>query len=237
MVQLVGAHSVVRGGSLVRALLIGRLFFIAVIIAAIVGQLLTSLSFWGARGFDDTARNIVGYFSFFTVQSNLLSLVVLGILVSAPLVGRPLGRRLHVLQLATTSYMVVTGIIYNTQMRGIELPQGATLDWSNEVLHVVAPVWMLLEWLAGARERDLQWRDLGTVAIFPLAWLGYTLLRAPKTDVEASTNPYWYPQLDPASYDSGYLGVAGMCLAIATTLIAVAAAQLAYARWRGRPRR
>lgn len=237
MVQVTGPHSAVRVDPLRRALLIGRAAVILLILGAIIGQLLTSLSFWSGRGFDDTGRNVVAYFSFFTVQSNLLSLAVLGTLVAAQSGIVRIGRRFDVLQLAATAYMAVTGIVYNTQMRDIELPEGSTLEWSNEVLHLVAPLWMVLDWFVSRRGRDLQWRDLGTIVIFPIAWLGYTLLRAPKTTAEQSTTPYWYPQFDAANYDSGYFGVAGMCLVIAATLLVVAAVHLGYARWRRRARR
>src|SRR5690606_29600106 len=32
-----------------------------------------------------------------------------------------------------TTYMIITGIVYNLLLRGIELPQGSTVPWSNEV--------------------------------------------------------------------------------------------------------
>ena len=44
-----------------------------------------------------------------------------------------------------TTYMIVTGIVYNTLLRGVELPQGVTVWWSNEILHVVAPLLLLAD--------------------------------------------------------------------------------------------
>ena len=36
-----------------------------------------------------------------------------------------------------TTYMIVTGLVYNILLRGIELPQGSEpIPWSNETLHV-----------------------------------------------------------------------------------------------------
>lgn len=220
-----------------RILLVGRATIAALALAAVVSQLTVSLVFWYQRGAHDVAQNLVTYFSFFTVESNILSMVLLGILVAAQL-GRPrIGRRFDVLLLSATSYMIVTGVVYNVLMRDIVLPADATLVWSNEVLHVVAPLWMLIDWFVSTRERDVRWRDLGTVVIFPALWLGYTLMRAPKTPEQAIDNPYWYPPLDPATYDNGYFGVVGTCLAVTVALLLAAAVQIAYARWRRSARR
>jgi hypothetical protein len=214
-----------------RALLVGRAVMATTILVAVVAQLLTSLHFWAQRGASDGGQNVVTYFSFFTVESNILSLVLLSILVAAQL-GRPrIGRRFDVLLLCATSFMLVTGIVYNAMMRDIVLPADATVGWSNEVLHVVAPVWMLLDWFASPRLRDVRWRDLGTVLLFPAAWLAYTLIRAPKSPAEAVGNPYWYPPLDPSTYDTGYLGVIGTCSAVVAMLLVATAVLIVFARW------
>ena len=244
MVQAVTARDAVQGSTRTRAPLLraraltaGRAAVAALILAAIAGQLTTSLHFWGEQGYGDVPRNVANYLSFFTVESNILAMLALGILVAAHLGGPRVGRRFDVLLLCATSYMVVTAVVYNTSMRGVELPQGATLGWSNEVLHLIAPLWMLLDWFASTRERAVHWRDLGTVILFPLVWLGYTFLRAPKTSVEAGETPYWYPMLDPASYDSGVLGVVGSCLCVAAALLITAAVHVAFVRWQQRARR
>ena len=41
--------------------------------------------------------------------------------------------------------MVVTGVVYNLLLRGIVLDQGTTVPWSNEVMHLVGPAFMLLD--------------------------------------------------------------------------------------------
>lgn len=236
MVQVVTARSVIRGRVASGTLLVGRAGIAALIVASVAAQLSVSLAYWEAMGYPDGPRNVVNYLSFFTVQSNLLAVVVLALLVVAQLGGprlaRRLGRRFDVLLLGTTSYMLVTGIVYNAAMRDVELPQGATVDWSNEVLHLIAPLWMLIDWFLSPRRRRLQWWDLGTITIFPLLWLGATFLRAPQTVAQANETPYWYPMLDPATYDNGVFGVLATCLGVAALLLAVGAGQLGYARWR-----
>lgn len=237
MLLAVTAGDAVQRSTLPRALFIGRAIVAVLIFAALVGQLGTSLAFWSEQGYGDVRQNVTVFLSFFTVESNILAMVALGLLVAAHLGRSRPGRHADVLLLGATGYMVVTALVYNTVMRGVELPQGATLDWSNEVLHLVAPLWMLLDWFACPRERDLRWRDIGTIAVFPLAWLGGTFLLAPKSAAEASDTPYWYPMLDPANHDTGVLGVVGTCSGVAAALLATTAAQLAFDRWRHRARR
>ncbi len=50
------------------------------IVAAIIGQLQTSLGYWhDTAGIADPTVQLVNFFSFFTIESNVLSVVVLGI--------------------------------------------------------------------------------------------------------------------------------------------------------------
>ncbi len=39
--------------------------------------------------------------------------------------------------------MIITGLLYNVLLRG-ELARGATVAWSNEVLHILGPVYLLV---------------------------------------------------------------------------------------------
>ncbi|SFS09122.1 hypothetical protein SAMN04487783_1213 [Agrococcus baldri] len=219
-----------------RFLLVGRAVIAIAILAAVVGQLITSITFWTARGDESIPLNVLNFFSFFTIESNVLAVMVLAVLVAAQL-GRPrIGRRFDVLLLCVSTYMVVTGIVYNTLLRGIELPQGATLGWSNEVLHLIAPLWMLADWLLSSGKRELRFGDLRVVVIFPLVWLAYTLLRGPFTRDQATGRDWWYPYpfLDPATHANGYVGVAIMCVIIAATVVLAAWGMIAISRARRR---
>ncbi|GAA1424176.1 Pr6Pr family membrane protein [Agrococcus citreus] len=222
----------IRASPLRRILLVGRAVIALAILAAIVGQLITSIGYWTARGDASIPLDLLNFFSFFTIESNIIAMVVLAVLVAAQL-GRPrIGRRFDVLLLCASTYMVVTGIVYNTLLRGIELPQGATLGWSNEVLHLIAPLWLLVDWLLSSAKRDVRFADVSIVAIFPVVWLGYTLLRGPSTLDQATGRDWWYPYpfLDPATHANGYAGVAIMCVIVAATVLLVAAGLVAVSR-------
>src|SRR5690606_32790769 len=152
---------------------------------------------------------------FFTILSNLGAAVVLAVAaIWALTCGRDATREPRWLAVAlscVTTYMIITGIVYNLLLRGIELPQGSTVPWSNEVLHVVIPLFLLVYVLFAPKRRMLSWATIGTIAAFPIVWAIYTLVRANLIISPALATPYWYPFpfLKPHITPSGYLGVAG----------------------------
>jgi hypothetical protein len=134
--------------------------------------------------------------------------------------------------------MVTTGIVYNLLLRGIELPQGSTVPWSNEVLHVVIPLFLLADVLFAPKRRMLSWPALGIIAAFPIVWAIYTLVRANLVTSPGTGDPYWYPYpfLNPHLTPGGYLGVAGYIVGIAVAIIAVGAGVIWWSRRRAEVR-
>ncbi|PVE97906.1 Pr6Pr family membrane protein [Microbacterium sp. TPD7012] len=210
-------------------------------VAAIVAQLVRSI---------DVARSaeteygqhmptvIANFFSFFTIESNVLAAVALasGGIWALRQKDRTLvePRWLAVLLVCASTYMIVTGVVYNTLLRGIPLPQGATVPWSNEVLHVFVPIIMLIDVLVAPRRRALGWGAVGIAAIFPIVWVVYTLIRANLVIAPATGNPYWYPYpfLDPHQ-PGGYGAVTLYVLLIAAIIIGAAAGVVWIGRKRG----
>ncbi|GAA2184814.1 hypothetical protein GCM10009785_34210 [Brooklawnia cerclae] len=194
------------------AVVVLRLAVAAGIVAAILGQLLTSLGYWrDVVGISDPTIQLVSFFSFFTIESNILAV---GVLVAGAVLllmrrdeDPPWFLRFR---LCVVTYMVTTGVVYNLLLRGIALPQGTTLGWSNEVLHVVGPVWMLLDWLFAPGRARLRWRSTWLVIVFPVAWAIYTLIRGPLVHDVVQQRAYWYPYpfLDPNLAPEGYWSVA-----------------------------
>ncbi|PKQ34192.1 MAG: hypothetical protein CVT61_12455 [Actinobacteria bacterium HGW-Actinobacteria-11] len=211
-------------------------------VAAIVAQLVRTLEIamlseteWGSH----LPTVIVNFFSFFTILSNVLAAVALvvgglwGILNRKTTSPEP--RWLALILVCASTYAIVTGIVYNTLLRGIELPQGATVPWSNEVLHVIVPLIMLLDLLFAPRRRALGWSAVGATAVFPLVWVAYTMIRANLVISPATGQPYWYPYpfLNPHTVPGGYLGVSAYIVGIAIAIIAVAAGVVWIGRRRG----
>jgi len=199
-----------------------RLVVAGAIVAAIAGQLVTSLGYWReVAGITDPTVQLVNFFSFFTIESNVLAVVVLVAGAALLLARRGADPRWFlVLRLCVVTYMVTTGVVYNLLLRGIPLPQGSTLPWSNEILHVVAPAWLLLDWLLAPGRSRLRWRSVWIIVVFPIVWAAYTLVRGPLTQDDVQHRPYWYPYpfLDPNVAPEGYWSVAFYIVLIAAVI-------------------
>lgn len=209
--------------------------------AAIIAQLTRTLqnaaqatTEWGTH-IPTLAAN---FLSFFTIESNLLSAIILAIgAIWAWTSGRRQTREpgwFAVLLVCVSTYMIVTGIVYNLLLRNVELPQGVTVPWSNEVLHVVIPLFLLADVLFAPKRRALPWSTIVVVAAFPIVWAGYTLIRANMIIAPATGDAWWYPYpfLDPHLVPGGYLGVTGYIIGIAIAIIGVGA----FVVWVGRHR-
>lgn len=215
-----------------------RIVMAAAIVAAVVAQLNASVTRAMGNG-DDVGTVVANFFSFFTILSNVGSAVVLvwaavwfftrGARASA----EPYGLALALA--SVTTYMIVTGIVYNLLLRGIELPQGSQpIPWSNETLHVVAPIFLLLDLFLGPLRRRLPWRAVLAVIIFPIVWVIYTLIRGPLVTNPITDQPFWYPYpfLNPNNFDNGYVTVALYVVGIAIGIVAVSF----FVVWIGRRR-
>ncbi|MEZ5190309.1 MAG: Pr6Pr family membrane protein [Schumannella sp.] len=203
------------------AFMIFRLAGAALIIAAVVGQLLLSLRVWAEAGIQDPTVQLVSFFSFFTIDSNVLGAAAFLIGAVCAIRGRTEDCRWYaVLRVCATAYMVTTGVVYNVLLRGIELPQGSTLPWANEVLHVVGPLLVLVDWLFAPGRLRLEWRALWAVVAFPIVWGVYTMVRGPLVHDAMTGNDYWYPYpfLNPNIAPEGYLSVAFYIVVIAIVI-------------------
>ncbi len=203
-----------------------RVAIAAAIIAAVIGQLIVSTNNWHSAGLADVSIQVINFFSFFTIESNVLTVVVMliGAWFLFTRAGDDVGWLLG-LRLATVTYMATTGIVYNLLLRGVELPQGTTLPWSNEVLHLVGPVYVILDWLLAPGRRPVAWKSLWPILIFPLAWGIYTLIRGPLTYDAILKRDYWYPYpfLNPNTAPEGYASVAFYIVLIAVVIGVVCA--------------
>lgn len=171
-----------------------RIVVAAGIVAAVIGQLTLSIGFWTSHGVTNIGVSVWNFFSFFTILSNVLAAVVL--LIGAAFLVTRTGLDpvwFTTARAAVATFMIITGVVYNVLLRTIELPQGTTLEWANEVFHVVAPAWMLLDWLLAPGRGALAWRRIVVILVFPLAWIAYTLVRGPLIHNELTDEPYWYP--------------------------------------------
>ncbi|WP_193106681.1 Pr6Pr family membrane protein [Brachybacterium sp. FME24] len=220
-----------------------RLAAAGLALAAIVRQL--SLAVANARE-ADTAWGacvptvVANFFSYFTILSNLLAACVL--LVGAIwLMRHRHGTVVEPAWLATlfacaTTYIVVTGVVYNLLLRSISIA-GISDAWTNETLHVVIPLVLLGDAFLAPKRRALPWRAIAVVVVFPIIWVLYTMVRANLVVGPLTGDPWWYPYpfLDPHLVPGGTLGVAGYIVGIAVAITAVAAGVVWLGRYRARP--
>lgn len=212
-----------------------RLAMATLIAAAVVAQFVSTVA--GAAAADrDVPTTIANFFSFFTILSNTASVAVLAWAGIRFLARR---RRLEPdpLPLAAalawvSTYMVITGVVYNLLLRGLPL-QPETVGWSNEVMHVWGPLFLLLDLFLGPCRRHLPWKAALGAAIFPIAWIVYTLLRANLVTNPTTGQPYWYPYPFLNPYDSSWGSVIGYIIGIAVTIVVVAVGAVAIGRRRG----
>ena len=213
-----------------------RLVMGLLIIAAVVTQLVASITSTIELG-RDLGTVIANFFSFFTILSNVLAATTL---LWAGIAGLRAGRdavespALATTLACATTAMVITGIVYNALLRGITLPQGSEpVPWSNEVLHLIGPLFLLLDLLFAPRRRGLPWRSIAVVLAFPLVWSAYTLLRGPLVTNPANGEPWWYPYpfLNPNG-PGGWPSVIVYIVVISLAFVAVGS----FTVWIGRRR-
>lgn len=218
---------------------IARLTMAIAIAAAVIAQLVKSL-----QSASELGRNVttvaVNFFSFFTILSNTLTVIVLVLAALWFLTNRTPGRSspvwLETALAAVSTYMIVTGIVYNTLLRSVELPQGSeAIGWSNEILHLIAPIFMLLDLFVGPERRRLPWSGLVTIVFLPVVWVAYTLIRGPLVQNPATGAPFWYPYpfLDPNG-PGGWPSVLVYIVGIAVVILAVGAGSVLVIRRRTR---
>lgn len=165
-------------------------FGIARIIAAVtaVVALIGDINFTIGTGPFATAN----FFSYFTVQSMMLAVVVLVVGAINALVFARDPVWLDIARVLSTSYVIVSGIVF-----AAILVEGSTrgipvwAPWSSQLLHFWIPAYMLIDWIV-APGRVVPWKSTAWVMIFPALWVIYTMIRG--------AHEYWYPYffLDPA---------------------------------------
>ena len=203
MAIAVPAHPTAPLGSVrssTRVLAVLRAAVGVLMITGIASQFTVSLAYWRRIGLHDIGARTVDFLSAFTHEVNLGGGAILIVGAVLLLRGRGAGPRWYTgLRLALLPAILVAGIVYNLLLRSAPVPPGSQLDWANEVMHVVAPIAVLLDWLIAPHPRRTPFRAAWLVLAFPVAWIAYTFVRAPFVPDELKRTPYYYPYdfLDP----------------------------------------
>ena len=167
------------------------------------------------------------YFSYFTVQSSMMNVVVLA--AGAVLALRlPRDTVLYTgIRMAALSYAIVTTVVYNGLLRSLPPTGYVGIQWPNEVEHVWIPLYLILDWLLARGRARLGWRWVWAAIAYPLAWCSYTLLRG--------TLDGWYPYgfINPGG-DGGWPSVLAYIGGLSAFIVALAFGLVATSRLRAR---
>ncbi|MFF1378352.1 Pr6Pr family membrane protein [Streptomyces sp. NPDC058308] len=184
--------------------------------------------------------------SYFTIQSNVLVAVVLGLAAWRAWRGRhPLPPWISG---GTVLFIAITGLVYHlilaNDASGFSMTDDAeTLSampamsgWhslSNQLLHTVTPIGVALDWLLLTRPGGLRLRHAGLWLLYPLAYLAFALARGALLPPGPPAR-YPYPFLDVDIH--GYAGVLGNAVLFGLAFAALALLVLLLDRLRPQPR-
>lgn len=139
------------------------------------------------------------FFSFFTIQANLITVAVLAIEAAGGL-GLSESRRAS-LRGASVLYLGITGLVYSVLLSRLPMVKEIVHPFADGVHHLLMPLWVLFEWIAiPPAHRPTYLRSLRWL-IYPLAYLFFSLLRG------SITGWYPYPFLNPGN-PGGWTAVA-----------------------------
>lgn len=173
-----------------------RIGFAILTFSAVITQLFTSISL---------GRSVANFFSFFTIESNILAGALL---LLTGIYGLLRGRadKFDFLRGAATLYMSMTGIIYVLLLSGNEVSLQTTTPWVNMVLHYIMPVIILIDWLASPPAKAIRFERALWWLTFPALYLLYSFIRGP------FVNWYPYPFINPLNTD--WQAIVATCLVI-----------------------
>jgi len=135
------------------------------------------------------AASVVHFFSYFTMQTNLLVALILTLSFVQPQTERFLTRTS--VQSAVASYIVIVAVVYTLLLRNLWNPQGLRLV-ADRLLHDAIPLFYVLYWIIYMPKGSLRRIDPVLWLIYPLLYFVYILARG------AAFGAYPYPFVDVA---------------------------------------
>lgn len=213
-----------------RRLLLGlgwlRIALIAAEVIALIGNFQYILGF--------SSFGVGNFFGYFTIQSAILVIPVYLVGGIVLLSGREEPDWLPTVRTIVLVYVVLSGIVFGLLAAfSTSRTYQIAIPWSDQLLHFVLPVVVLLDWLAhrflGPRTAAIPWSALGWSLPFPIAWLVFTLFRGEAVG--------WYPYffLDPSQV-SGPAAIAGYCGIVLLMMLGFTSAFVGLSRVRRLPR-
>jgi cytochrome bd-type quinol oxidase subunit 2 len=156
------------------------------------------------------------YFAFFSITSAVLAGIVVLISGVALLRGKSESERQNIARLVAAVSMIIVGAVYHLLLGDAAIdPRDIGYDWPripNSIIHTYAPVLVALDYLFSVKSAKPRLRKALWVVIYPLAWLGLSLIRG----LSDGWWPYWF--INPGS-EGGVIGMLSYIFAIAAAFI------------------
>jgi hypothetical protein len=162
------------------------------------------------------------FFSFFTIQSNILAAAALVLAALVRREERSLG--FDAARTAATFYIAITGVVFATLLSGLQEQLDTHNPFANSVLHYVIPVAAAADWLVDPPRHRLGAKVAVGWLAYPAAWFGYTLVRG------SVVGWYPYPFVDVSQHGYGRVLVNALVFLVAFAVGALALARVAT--WR-----
>lgn len=159
---------------------------------------------------------LINFFSFFTVLTNTLVVVVL----SYALVSRDSAAKRFFLTPAVSSgiatSIIVVSLAYNLLLRHLWSPEGFQFI-ADELLHDVMPLLFAVYWWRCVPKGTLRLKHVGGWVIYPLVYFGYVLLRG------HLLGQYQYPfiDVDTLGYPQVFVNAGGILAGFVLVALAV----------------
>ncbi|MGB4762275.1 MAG: Pr6Pr family membrane protein [Candidatus Saccharimonas sp.] len=169
------------------ALIAYKVFFALLGFSALVTEMVALI--------ERQSLNLLNFFSYFTVQTNIVVFVTL--LLSALFLAAGKERRLDGLRSATTVYILVVGIGFSLLLSTVQGLVLTAVPWDNTVLHYLIPMAVLVDFLIDRPRRTVSFRTALLWLLFPFTYAIYAFTRG------ALTGWYPYPFLNPSTNGVG----------------------------------
>ena len=166
-------------------------------------QIVTAVAITVSISWQISSRIVAGYwrpeeyFSYVTIQMCIVTAVVCYITAWQTFIAKRDSRWVTVARFCVATYMIIVGLVYNLMLRNVPAdPSNWDYDYvwpviPNEILHVWAPILLLIEWLLVAGSIRLKYKQVLWLWAYAIAWIVFTLVRG----YSQNWWPYWF--LDP----------------------------------------
>ncbi|MFM8187259.1 MAG: Pr6Pr family membrane protein [Pirellula sp.] len=129
------------------------------------------------------------FLSFFTIQANLFTVIVLVIEAAG---GFGISETWRTgLRGAAVLYLGITGLVYAVLLSQLPMVKEIVHPFADGVHHLLMPLWILFDWVAFAPSNRPTYRQSLSWLVYPLAYLFFSLVRG------GITGWYPYPFLNP----------------------------------------